>query len=59
MKFCEVVVSGISKGVELKKVGWHLARHNFKAETSPKLALLTTNVWGGFGFNLNDKSIDA
>ena len=59
MKFCEVDTSEISKGVKLKKVGWHLARHNFKAKTSPKLALLTEHFWGGFGFSLNDQSIDA
>ena len=59
MKFCEVIASEIFLGVEFKKVGWHLARHNFKAKTSPKLALLTANFWGGFGFSLNDKSIDA
>ena len=35
MKFNKVVASEISKGVELKKVGWHLARHNLKAKTSP------------------------
>ena len=59
MKFCEVVASETSKGVKFNKVAWHLARHNSKAKTSPKLALLTANFWGGFGFNLNDKSIDA
>ena len=33
MKFCEVVASEISKSVEFIKVGWHLARDNFKAKT--------------------------
>ena len=59
LKFRKVVASEICKGVECKKVGWHLARHNLKAKTHPKLALLTANFRGGFGFSLNDKSIDA
>ena len=59
LKFCEVVASGTSKGVKFKKVGWQLARHNVKAKASAKWALLTVNFWGGFGFGLNDRSIDA
>ena len=59
MKLCEVVASEISTGVKFKKIGWQLATLNFEAKTSPKWALLTEKFWGGFGFSLNDKSIDA
>ena len=59
MKLREVFASEISNGVKFKKEGWHLAMYNFKATTSPKLALLAAKFWGGFGFSLNDKSMDA
>ena len=59
MKLCEVVASEIPKDVKFKKVGWQLATHNFKAKTFPKWALSTVKFWEGFGFSLNDKSINA
>ena len=52
MRLSEIIAFEIFKGVNFKKVGWQLAKRNFKAKTFPKWALLTAKFGGALALAL-------